>query len=49
MAGGTHIFIKGVGLAANAQSNTVILYSDDFEREFVATPLTEDDAFNSHP
>jgi hypothetical protein len=47
--GGTHIFIKGVGLGDNAQSNTVVLYSTDFEMEIVAPPLTEDDAFNSHP
>ena len=47
--GGTHIFIKGVGLAENAQSNTVVLYSVDFEQDVVSMPLTEDDAFNSHP
>lgn len=47
--GGTHIFIKGVGLADNAQSNTVVLYSNDFEMDITSTPLTEEDAFNSHP
>jgi hypothetical protein len=47
--GGTHIFIKGMGLADNAQSNTVVLYSTDFSMSVVSTPLTEEDAFNSHP
>jgi hypothetical protein len=47
--GGTNIFIKGLGLADNPQSNTVVLYSNDFEMEIISTPLTEDDTFNSHP
>jgi len=29
--GGTHIFIKGEGLAENPQSNFVHLYSNEFE------------------
>jgi hypothetical protein len=47
--GGTHIFIKGLGLAGDPQSNTVVLYSNDFEMDIISTPLTEDDTFNSHP
>jgi len=47
-AGGTNIFIKGVGLADNPQSNDVIFYSHEFEREIPSFPLTEDDAFGSN-
>ena len=47
--GGTHIFIKGMGLADNAPSNTVVLYSKDLNVSYVASPLTEEDAYNSHP
>jgi len=50
-AGGTHIFIKGVGLAENPQSNLVMLTSvtTEFGDATVLAPLlTEDDAFNSH-
>jgi hypothetical protein len=47
--GGANIFIKGVGLVDNPQSNAVWLYSFDMEMEFPAPPLTEDDAFASHP
>jgi len=46
--GGTHIFIKGVGLAEDPQSNQVFLHSDELDGEFLAPSLTEDDAFNSH-
>jgi hypothetical protein len=46
--GGTHIFIKGVGLDDNAQSNLVILKSQEFSSDIMSTPLTENDAFNSH-
>ena len=49
MAGGTHIFIQGLGLHDNPQSNSVILYSDDYEADITSLPLSEDDAFNSHP
>jgi hypothetical protein len=38
-----------MGLAENPQSNTVVLYSNDFGMEITSTPLTEDDSFNSHP
>jgi hypothetical protein len=48
-AGGTNIFIKGVGLSDNAQSNTVVLKSLEFGSEVVSPPLTEDDAFGSQP
>ena len=29
--GGTHIFIKGVGLVDDPQSNSVLLFSNEFE------------------
>ena len=48
-AGGTHIFMKGVGLADNPQSNDIILYSKEFDMEVPSFALTEDDAFNSNP
>ena len=32
----------------NPQSNTVVLTSVELDRDFVAPPLTETDAFNSH-
>jgi hypothetical protein len=38
-----------VGLAEDPQSNTVVLYSNDFEMDITSIPLTEEDAFNSHP
>ena len=38
-----------MGLAGDPQSNTVMLYSNDFEMDITSTPLTEDDSFNSHP
>ena len=47
--GGTHIFIKGVGLSDDPQSNVVQLYSKEFSQTITSTLLTEDDAFNSHP
>jgi len=47
--GGTNIFIKGVGLADNPQSNSVVMYSTEFEMEIPSLPLTEDDAFGSFP
>lgn len=47
--GGTNIFIKGIGLADNPQSNSVVMYSHDFEMEIPSLPLTEDDAFASFP
>jgi hypothetical protein len=47
--GDTNIFIKGDGLLENAQSNRVILYSNDVKVALDAPPLTEDDAFGSHP
>lgn len=52
--GGTNIFIQGVGLAENPQSNTVMLTSEDIKGDngpmrFVAPKLTEDDAFLSQP
>ena len=33
----------------NPQSNLVFLYSHELEQTIMAPPLTEDDAFNSHP
>jgi hypothetical protein len=47
--GGSPIFIKGNALADDPQSNTVVLYSNDFEREIISTPLTQDDTYDSHP
>lgn len=47
-AGGTNIFIKGSLLADNAQSNTIVLRSEEFGMEVVAPALTEDDAFASN-
>lgn len=46
--GGTNIFVKGVGLAENPQSNDVILTSKEFERDIPSFRLTEDDAFGSN-
>jgi len=48
-AGNTNIFIKGLGLADNPQSNAVVLFSQEFEMEIPSLPLTEDDAFGSFP
>ena len=48
-AGGTNIFIKGVGLAENPQSNSVFMHSKEFGYEIEAPGLTEDDAFGSFP
>lgn len=49
-AGGTHIFIKGVGLHDNAQSNVIKMESVEFPGQTLTAPsLSEDDAFNSHP
>ena len=48
MAGGTHIFIKGAGMADNSQSNIPVLYSHQFDYDLVSLPLSEDDSFNSH-
>ena len=48
-AGGTNIFIKGVGLAQDPQSNGVMMYSTEFDMEIPAPRLTEDDAFGSFP
>jgi len=47
--GGTNIFIQGVGLAENPQSNIVMLTSDDIadNPRFTAPKPTEDDAFLS--
>jgi hypothetical protein len=47
-AGGTNIFIKGVGLAENPQSNDVMFYSKEFDKTFPSLPLSEDDAFGSN-
>ena len=48
-AGGTNIFLKGVGLADNPQSNSIVMYSQEFDMEIPAPRLTEDDAFGSFP
>jgi len=49
-AGGTHIFIKGVGLDENPQSNHLRFKSAENPDLVVGVPLlTEDDAFNSQP
>ena len=37
-----------MGLADNPQSNDVIFYSHEFDREIPSFPLTEDDAFGSN-
>lgn len=48
--GGTHIFIKAVGLVDNPQSHTVWLETKDYNNQLIRSPpLTEDDAFNSQP
>jgi hypothetical protein len=47
-AGGTNIFIKGQELATNAQSNVILMYSQDLEKTVQAPLLTEDDAFQSN-
>jgi hypothetical protein len=49
-AGGTHIFIRGVGLDENPQSNTISFRSQENDQLVIPIPLlTEDDAFNSQP
>jgi len=47
--GDTNIFIKGDGLLENAQSNRVLLYSNDLKALLPAPSLTENDAFGSNP
>jgi hypothetical protein len=47
--GGTHIFIKGLGLSDTPSANIVMLYSDTFSKNVPSTTLTEDDSFNSQP
>lgn len=47
-AGGTNIFIKGVGLDENPQSNDVIFFSKEFNEKIPSLPLSEDDAFGSN-
>ena len=48
-AGGTHIFIKGVGLNFAPEKNTIKLKCVEIAGdEFTAPPLTEEDQFNSH-
>ena len=48
-AGGTHIFIKGVGLNFSPEKNYVRFTSHEKEVSFFAPPLSEEDLFNSHP
>lgn len=48
-AGGTHIFIKGVGFHTAPEKNIIRLYSEELKKSFIAPPLTEEDQFNSHP
>jgi hypothetical protein len=48
-AGGTHIFIKGVGLNFSPEKNTIRVTSHEKKVSFLLPPLTEEDQFNSHP
>lgn len=47
-AGGTNIFIEGYGFNPDAESNTILLTSEELDTTIVAPALTEDDAFGSH-
>jgi hypothetical protein len=47
--GGTHIFIKGVGLNFSPEKNTVRFTSHEQQVSFLAPALSEEDLFNSHP
>jgi len=46
--GGTNIFVQGNGMADDPQSNVVALVSADYDGQFLAPRLTEDDAFLSN-
>ena len=48
-AGGTHIFIKGIGLNFAPEKNSIRLTSHEKSVSFIAPALTEEDQFNSHP
>jgi len=48
-AGGTNIFIKGVGLNFSPEKNSIRLTSHEKGVSFIAPALTEEDQFNSHP
>ena len=49
-AGGTHIFIKGVGLVKdNPEAHTIMMESHEFQQQLQAPAMTQDDGFNSHP
>ena len=48
-AGGTHIFIKGIGLNFDPEKNAVRFTSHEKQVSFLAPPLSEEDQFNSHP
>jgi hypothetical protein len=48
-AGGTHIFIKGVGLNFSPEKNSVRFTSHEKAISFLAPALSEEDLFNSHP
>jgi hypothetical protein len=47
--GGTHIFIKGSNFNEDAQSNIIMMYSDEYRVEVPSFPLSDEDAFNSNP
>ena len=47
--GGTNVFIKGMGFDENPQSNTIWLFSVEWNINVPAPMLSEDDAFGSHP
>jgi len=46
-AGGTHIFIKGVGLADAPEGNSILLESNELSATIPGPPMTEEDIFNS--
>jgi len=46
-AGGTHIFIKGVGLAEAPEANSILLESNELSATIPGPPMTEADIFNS--
>jgi hypothetical protein len=48
-AGGTHIFIKGVGLSEAPEANIIMLESVEMASTIPGPPLSEADIFNSQP
>jgi len=49
-AGGTHIFIRGVGFVMdNPEAHTIMFESHEFGTKIQAPAMTQDDGFNSHP